>query len=170
MNTDHLTSTFIRFRARLRNVAAGIVGTDEADDVIHDAFCRLWSRHEQVETEIEAMKLSYTAVRNSAIDTLRRANARPTVPIDESPRISDTVDSEGERQAEQRQTYDAVVRLARRHLNERQFEIFRLHDIEGLGYDEIASTLSMTPENVRVSLSRARKSIRELYRQQNSDR
>lgn len=169
MNTDHLTSTFTRFRERLRSVAAGIVGTDEADDIIHDAFCRLWSRHQLVETEVEAIKLSYTAVRNSAIDSLRRASTHPTVRIDESPQIAE-IDEDSERQKEQRQTYDAVVRLARRHLNERQFEIFRLHDIEGLGYDEIASTLSMTPENVRVSLSRARKSIRELYRQQNSDR
>lgn len=166
MNTDHLTSAFTRFRARLRSLAAGIAGDDEADDVIHDAFCRLWSRHTEVESEVEAMKLSYTAVRNSAIDSLRRAHARPTVSMEESPQLPET-DEDAESGAERRQTYEAVVRLARRNLSDRQFEIFRLHDIDGLGYDEIASELSMTPENVRVSLSRSRKTIRELYRKQN---
>ena len=42
--------------------------------------------------------------------------------------------------------------------------MFELHDIKGLGYEEVAETLGMTQENVRVTLSRARKSIREIYR------
>lgn len=167
MSTDTLTSTFIRFRAKLRSVAAGIVGTDTADDVIHDAFCRLWSGNRMVESETEAMKLSYVAVRNLAIDTLRKANARPTVPIDESPQLSQASDEDDERQREQRHTYEAVINISRRALNEKQFEIFRLHDIEGIGYDEIAAQLGMTPENVRVTLSRSRKIIRDIYRSQN---
>ncbi|WP_290376135.1 RNA polymerase sigma factor, partial [Muribaculum intestinale] len=58
----------------------------------------------------------------------------------------------------------AVLELSRRVLSERQFEIFTLHDIEGVGYEEIAVRLSMSQESVRMALSRARKAIRELYR------
>ncbi len=167
VTTDILTSTFLNFRAKLRSVAAGIAGTDEADDVIHDAFCRLWSRRQIVEDETQAIKLTYTAVRNSAIDSLRRSQARPTVSIDESQQLPETDDGESDRIREQEQTYEAVIRLSRRALNPRQFEVFELHDIRGLDYDEIAESLGMTPEYVRVTLSRARKTIRELYRKNN---
>lgn len=147
-------------------MAAGIVGADDADDVIHDAFCRLWSRHASIGSETEAIKLSYTAVRNSAIDALRSARSHPTVEIDESVNMIENDDEAGSK-AEKAATYDAVVRLSREALTERQFEIFRLHDIEGAGYDEIASALGITNENVRTILSRSRKIIRELYRKQN---
>lgn len=166
MATDILTSTFINIRTRLRSVAAGIAGIEEADDVIHDAFCRLWSSHKAIADETQAMKLSYTAVRNSAIDALRRSQARPTVRIDESPQLSDTPEDAGDTR-EKEETYEAVVRLARRILNPRQFEVFELHDIRSLDYDEIAESLGMTPENVRVTLSRARKTIRDTYRKTN---
>lgn len=166
VSTDILTSTFINFRAMLRSVAAGIAGAGEADDVIHDAFCRLWAGHKAVEDEKEAIKLTYTAVRNSAIDSLRRTKARATVSIDESPQIADS-DEDFTRRSEQQETYDAVIRLSRRALNQRQAEVFELHDVRGLGYDEIAEMLGMTPENVRVTLSRSRKIIRDLYRKQN---
>lgn len=166
MSTDILTSTFINFRAMLRSVAAGIAGSDEADDVIHDAFCRLWARHKAVADEKEAIKLTYTAVRNSAIDALRRTHSRPTVSMDESLPIADS-DEELSRQNEERQTYEAVIRLSRRVLNPRQAEVFELHDVQGISYDEIADRLGMTPENVRVTLSRSRKIIRDLYRKHN---
>ncbi len=149
-------------------MAAGIVGTDDADDVIHDAFCRLWSRHTSVESETEAIKLSYTAVRNSAIDALRSSRSHPTVEIDESVQRLEN-DDEADSKAEKTATYEAVIRLSRRVLNERQFEVFRLHDIEGAGYDEIADLLGLSNENVRAILSRSRKIIRELYRKQNPD-
>ena len=80
------------FRAKLRSMAAGIAGSEEADDIIHDAFCRLWSRHPIIEDETEALKLSYTAVRNSAIDSYRRSTSRPTVSIEDSCHIIEQED------------------------------------------------------------------------------
>ena len=144
-------------RASLRAVAAGIAGNDSADDVLHDAFCRLWSRNKAVMSEIEARRLSYTAVRNMAIDSVRRVSSRPTVPLDDAATSTDD------------DTYLAVLRISRQSLPPRQYEIFRLHDIDGLTYDEIAQMLSITNENVRMNLCRARKTIRHIYRQQNND-
>ncbi|MCM1077832.1 MAG: sigma-70 family RNA polymerase sigma factor [Bacteroides sp.] len=166
MIADVLTTTFITLRAKLHNMAAGIAGPEEAEDVIHDAFCRLWSSHRLVEDEMQAVKLSYTAVRNSAIDSLRRSQTRRTVSLDDSLSVAERDDSDAEA-AEQRETYEAVIRLSRKALNQRQFEVFELHDIKGMGYQDVAETLGMTQENVRVTLSRARKIIRDLYRKNN---
>ena len=58
VSTDILTSTFERLRLRLRGIAAGIAGDIDADDALHDAFCGLWARHRDVESSVEAIKLS----------------------------------------------------------------------------------------------------------------
>ena len=166
MKQTILSSTFIRFRDRLHRVAAGIEDhSDDADDVIHDAFCRLWSKHSEVEDEVSAIKLSYTAVRNSAIDSLRRTKSHPAVTIDSVTEDSEIDDSE-DYESERHETYKAVIRLSQKVLNKNQYDIFRLHDIEGLPYQKVAEDLGMTQEYVRVTLSRARKAIREIYRKQ----
>jgi RNA polymerase sigma-70 factor (ECF subfamily) len=46
-------------------------------------------------------------------------------------------------------------------LPENQKMVIHLRDIEGLGYDEIAEIMSMSLNNVRVNLSRARKKVRD---------
>ena len=168
MKSDILTYTFMRFRARLKGVAAGIAGSEDAEDVIHDAFCRLWSRHPDVSNESEAIKLTYTAVRNLAIDRYRSASTRHTLNIDQCPetgiRPDDNLAAE-----ERAETYETIVRLSRKLLDDTQYAIFRLHDIEGETYPDIAEELGMSPENVRMTLSRARKAIREYYRKTNQD-
>lgn len=167
MSTDNLTSVFTMFRLRLRGVAASIVGGETADDVVQDAFCRLWSRHRQVQDETEAMKLSYAAVRNAAIDSFRRSQSHPTMSLETVPQTSDMVDSS--QCDDRREVYAAVLKLAGEVLSARAFQIFRLHDVEGLGYDEVAARMSLTEANVRVSLSRSRKTIREIYRRHSKD-
>lgn len=166
MTQSPLTSAFTRFRDRLRHLAAGIVGNDfEAEDVVHDTFCRLWARHCDVRTELEALRLSYTAVRNMAIDTIRKRAADSHADID---RVADMAAADTEAADDPTAIYNTVISLSRKALTPRQYEIFRLHDIEGVTYGEIASELSITEENVRMTLSRARKTIREVYRKNNA--
>ena len=167
MKQTILSSTFIRFRDKLHNVAAGIVGnSDDADDVIHDAFCRLWSKHGDIADELSAIKLSYTAVRNSAIDTLRRSKSSISVPIESLPEANE-LETDDDEAARREATYRAVLKLSREVLSHTQYEVFRRHDVEGMPYQETAE-LEMTPEYVRVTLSRARKTIREIYRKQHA--
>lgn len=163
MSSKFLTSAFTRFGDRLRGLAAGIAGARQADDVVHDAFCRLWEQNPQVGSELEAMRLSYTAVRNRAIDACRNERAHPATNVDGH----DFADEDTEAETEKYEIYSAVVRLAQKNLKPKAYEIFRLHDIEGYGYDEVALRLGLSQENVRMTLSRARRTIREIYRQQN---
>lgn len=167
MSTDNLTSVFTMFRLRLRGVAAAIVGGESADDVMQDAFCRLWARQREVQDEAEAMKLSYAAVRNAAIDSFRRSQSHPTMSLETVPQTSDVADSS--MCDDRREVYEAVLKLAGEVLSPRAYRIFQLHDIEGLGYDEVAARMSLTEANIRVILSRSRKTIREIYLRHSKD-
>ena len=170
MNQKILTSTFIKFRDTLRNVAAGIVGDrDDAEDVIHDVFCRLWSKHPDVDNQPSAFRLTYTAVRNSAVDSLRRQRSHPSVSFDNPESNLTGIDEDSSSTDDAKGVYEAVIALSRRVLSQRQYEIFRMHDILGMTYEDVAEEMSMTVENVRVSVSRARKTIREIYRKQEKE-
>ena len=57
------------------------------------------------------------------------------------------------------------MQIVSQQLSEQQQAILRLRDYEGRDYEEIAELLQMTPSAVRVNLSRARKTVREVYRQ-----
>jgi len=47
-------------------------------------------------------------------------------------------------------------------LDDPQKSILQLHDIQGYDYEEIAEILEMNINTIRVSLSRARKKVKEL--------
>ena len=82
---DTLTSAFVRLRYRLHRIASGILGdSDDADDALQDAFCRLWAHRERIKTAGEAEAMSVTTVHNVCIDFVRRNSRSPMVGIDES--------------------------------------------------------------------------------------
>jgi len=55
----------------------------------------------------------------------------------------------------------AGIRKMMQELPEKQRLVMHLRDIEELSYDEIAETLSISLEQVKINLYRARKTIRE---------
>ena len=51
-------------------------------------------------------------------------------------------------------------------LPEQQRQIITLRDVEGRTYEEIENLTKLSPTNIRVLLSRARKTIRERFKTQ----
>lgn len=145
-------------------MASGIAGAEQADDIIHDAFCRLWSRHPLLNNDNEAARLTYTTVRNTAIDAYRSTRSKQAIGIEQI-QISD-IDAITDSSAadSDRELYDRIVAMSASILTPNQYRIFNLHDIQGIGYDEIAAEIGMTPVNVRMTLSRARKILREVFK------
>ncbi len=158
-----LTSTFLQLRDKLHSIASGITGSGEdADDVLHDVFCKLWVNHRSLQDEEEVTKISIAAVHNTSIDKWRKRNSHPTVSQENMPDI--TVVDEKEIKEEREALYQSLLQLSRKILNDIQYEIFILHDVENMSYVEIAEKTGLTQVNIRKILSRSRKAIREAYR------
>ena len=128
----------------LCNYAAGIVeGVADPQDVVQEAFIRLWKKRKQLRREGSVRGLLYTVTRNAALDELRRDVRREGVahlgrPASGSTPAEDAVATDLEHAAAA-----AVSRLPAK----RQ-EIFRLAREEGLTYAEIASVLELSPQTV----------------------
>ncbi len=156
MKRDFLTTAFERIRGRMTRMGTA----DEYSDDLQDAFCRLWSRRESISDSCQAEGLLTVTARNIRIDNLRRHNRHPSVNIEDTCPIPESV-SETDEITE---LYNEVDRIIGENLSERDRRILHLRDRNGWEFEEIAEYLGLTESNVRMILSRARKTVREAYR------
>ena len=64
---------------------------------------------------------------------------------------------------ETKEKYHLIEMIIEQKLTPLQQEILKRRDFEGEEYEQIAKSLNMQQSAVRVQLSRARKTIREIY-------
>ena len=160
MSEEQLTRTFTAMRRKFLHIATLFLPQKEdAEDALQDAFCRLWSRRDNINSDSEAEALTTTTIRNICIDRLRKQRL-DTVPIDEE--HDETPDDSHEERETLLQEIDDIIK---RELTPQQQKIIAAREYEGKSIEEIADTLNMQPTAVRMQLSRARKRIREIYKQ-----
>ncbi len=156
MKTDNLTSSFLALRDKLHRSALGFLKNDEdARDALQDTFFNLW-RDGGAETETEARNKLFAVLRNICIDRLRKPR---TYPLDETDTDSLEV------KAFSFEDMDKYESLLTTGLTDVQRHIYSLVTHDGLEYDVIAENLGMSVEAVRMNMSRARKKIRDNYKQ-----
>lgn len=173
MGEKNLLYTFTNGRSRLLAYARRMLGADDADDALQEAFCRLWPRSAALSEQADADKMALTVVRNISIDHLRRQKQRRQTAVggmaDHAPPTSGQASSTlwaepPEDQLAER--FKVVEQLINDRLTPLQQRIIRQHDMEGESYQAISQREGMTEAAVRQQLSRARKTIRQLYKKQ----
>ncbi len=158
MKTDNLTSSFLALRDKLHRNALGFLKNDEdAKDALQDTFLNLW-KDGSAETETEARNKLFAVLRNICIDRLRKPK---TLPLDEANANRMEVNSSS---FEDMDKYESLLTAG---LTDIQRRIYSLVTHNGIGYDAIAKILGMSVEAVRMNMSRARKKIRDNYKQLN---
>ena len=135
-----------------RRIGAQLRSSEEAHDLVQDAFARLLgagTRHALDRPEAFLNRI----VRNLLIDRSRRLATRALhVAIDEAnePVVRATQGDAIELQ-QMKDRYRAAVAA----LPERMREVFLLHRVEGLGYKEIAAKLEISTRTVEWHVAEA---------------
>lgn len=152
-------------RQRLQQTAARLLGSRyDADDALQDFFVKLWSRRDSADSQLNDAIMA-TMMRNQCIDTLRQ-KARKGIEVD----IDELRNVAGEAERESSETlYNDVQHIINANLSDLQREILMMHDMQGREYDDIANELKMSIDAVRANVSRARGTIRKIYRERNID-
>lgn len=98
-------------------------------------------------------------VRTTSIDMARRNSHVSDVPVEQA---ADTIEEITE---DSRATvYQEVRRIIDNDLSQQQRTIIDMREVQGLEFEDIAARLGLQPSHVRVELSRARKRVRDIYR------
>ena len=157
-----LTTTFLKIRRRLQIISASILGNDtEAEDALSEAFLRLWKHPQCVESSQQAEAVLTKTVRNLS----RKRRSHPTADWEQVSNQQFTSEEEDEVD-EITLRLQRIEKLMDECLSLVQQQVLRMRDVDGRTYAEIAQHLNMQETAVRMQLSRARKHLRELYRQQ----
>lgn len=163
---EYITEAFDSVRAQLTAMVGRMLNSrDEASDIIQEAFCRLWPRREVIGSKSEAAALATITAKNICIDRIRSNGRHSMVCIDED-RDAGEADA-ADRLLEVREQFDIVNGIINERLTELQRKIMQMKEFEEMTTDEIAQQLGMEEAAVRMNISRARKTIRELYQEVN---
>ncbi|PTS90579.1 RNA polymerase sigma factor [Sphingomonas sp. HMWF008] len=138
---------------RLRRwLDARLHSSEDANDVVHDAFARLLGSGARDGLRQPEAFLN-RIVRNLLIDRSRRVpNRTPHVPIDDVNEPATRATQEDGIQLDQmRKRYRAAIEA----LPPRMREVFLLHRIDGLGYKEIATRLDISIRTVEWHVGEA---------------
>lgn len=134
----------------------------EAEDIVQEAFLRLWTHRDTLPPILNDAAYCITLVRHISVDRHRILH----------PQVINLEEADANLVATEE---DILERINRSQLTERikdiicqlptqQRQIITLIDIEDRDYTEVSQLTGLTEGNVRVILSRARKTIREKFR------
>ena len=157
---DRITNAFTALREQMLSLAERITGNrDDAADAVQDAFVKLWQQRGRYETASHAQGAGMMTVRTTSIDMARRNSHRADVSVEQA---IDTVQEVNDN--DRNLAYLQVRHIIDNDLSQNQRAILDMREMQGMEFEDIARRLGMQPATVRVELSRARKRVREIYR------
>ena len=167
MSKDILTTVFTSLRKNFLKQAQRILASEEdAEDVVQDAFCKLWRSDYTLKSTNEAEALARTTIRNLSLDELRKQEVRPQFSLDDE---RDTVlQRSALEEIEIRERFEQVEAIIEAELSPSERRVMHLKEYEERSIEEIAQMMDLTEAAVRMKLSRARKRIRTVYQEQNN--
>ncbi|MBQ4023156.1 MAG: RNA polymerase sigma factor [Prevotella sp.] len=136
---------------------------EDAEDIVQDTLMKVWNKRDDWDQidNIEAYALTIT--RHLALDKLKRADSRITsidaTEVSESAQVNNPynriIDSDRLQ----------LVKKLMDELPEKQRSCMQLRDFEGKTYREIAAIMSISEEQVKVNIFRARQSVKQKFQE-----
>ena len=137
MKRDKVVSIFTHLHQRLHTTARNIAGDDNADDILQDAFCKLWTLKNLPSDQQQTEKIASTIVRNVSIDYRRSAERKTQDSIDKA-------DTENSQDNDIRELFVTVKHIIELQLSDMQRQVLWMRDYEGYSFAEVAEKMCIT--------------------------
>ncbi|MDH6307679.1 RNA polymerase sigma-70 factor (ECF subfamily) [Dysgonomonas sp. PFB1-18] len=159
MDAETFKKAFLPYHQKLYRTAYRIVkDAAGAEDIVQDTFMKLWSKRNDMQAVDNTEAFAIIILRNTCLDYLRKTKNDNHSDYDTD--IPETVLLS--KQIELQSDANIVKQLIDK-LPEQQREILMMKHWEGYSDEEIEQITGLSPGNIRVILSRARKTIREQF-------
>ena len=137
---------------------------EEAEDVVQDTLIKVWNARDRW-LELDSIEAySLTIARNLSLDRIKKLeNQNDSLEEQNTERLDENTSTPSERMI-QKDKLD-IVRNIIDELPEKQRSCLQLRDIEGKSYKEIADILSITEDQVKVNIFRARQTVKQRFQQ-----
>ncbi len=159
MDAETFKKVFLPYHQKLYRIAYRIVqNSDNAEDIVQETFIKLWNKRHDMQTIDNTEAFAIIILRNTSLDFLRKTkNDNHTdydVDIPETESLSKKLELQDE--AEQ-------VKALINNLPDQQRQVMMMKHWDEYSDEEIEQATGISPGNIRVILSRARKTIREQF-------
>jgi RNA polymerase sigma factor (sigma-70 family) len=165
-DTDAFEELYRRHAQAAWRLAQAVTrNSDDASDAVSEAFTKVFAALQAGTWSSEAPFRPYllTAVRNAAIDAMRRSGR--FTPADEADHLAPVPTTAAASDHVVRLEDAALVAAAFRALPERWRSVLWLTEVEGVPAREAAATLGLSPNSTAQLAVRARAGLRERYLQ-----
>jgi RNA polymerase sigma-70 factor (ECF subfamily) len=135
---------------------------EEAEDAVQEIFIKLWNMEEKLDNYSSISALATTIMKNYCIDQLRKKKNTNCID-DVTGEYKNFSSPSPHEQLEIRESYE-IVNTIIVNMPDGYSELVRKRDIEGLSYEEIAETTGLNINTLRVTISRARRFIRDEFK------
>ena len=158
MNETEYLKIVIPFKDKIFRVARRLlVSVEEAEDATQEVLLKLWNHRQKFKDYNSPEAFAMTMTKNWCFDRLKSKQAQNLKIVhnnyeDHSQSLQKSIE------------VNDSLRWVEKHMETlpaKQKLILQLRDIENYEFNEIAKILDMSEATIRVSLSRARKTIRE---------
>lgn len=158
MKQTEFLNTIMPFKDKLYRLAKRLlVSREEAEDATQEVLLKLWSKKKDMVHVKSIEAFAMTMTKNFCLDRLKSRQASNLK------LVHSNYQDENASLQKQVETVDSVswVEKIMEELPEQQKMVLQLRDVEAYDFEEICEMLNMKPTAVRVTLSRARKAVRE---------
>ena len=158
MQQSEFLNIVMPFKDKLFRLAKRMLTSrEEAEDATQEILLKLWTKNKAIDSYNNVEAFAMTMTKNFCLDRLKSKQASNLKLVHSN---YDDGNTSLQKQLEVKDSLSWVERILE-ELPEQQKLVVQLRDVEQYDYDEIAKMLEMEVGTVRVTLSRARKTIRK---------
>ncbi len=157
MNQREFLAKVLPYKDKLFRLAKRLlVSTEEAEDAVQEVYLKLWKGRERIENYKNPEAFAVTMTKNYCLDRLKSKQASNLKIVHSNFQNGENL----QKKVEANDGVNLVFRIMDT-LPEKQRMVLQLRDVEQFEFDEIAEMLESNETAIRVTLSRARKAVRE---------
>lgn len=133
--------------------------SEDAQDTVQEVVLRLWKNRRSLDRKKNLESYCLNAVKNSCLDVLRKQKHRQE--------YQKTMDYQSTEESNIEYT-DLVEKLKKEILKlpDQQRLAIELKDLQGLDYEEISKIMEQSINSIRASVSRGRKKLYEIFKEE----
>jgi len=168
MRSSDFKLMVLPYSSRLYRLAYSLLRSkEEAEDIVQEVYMKLWKMRDDLPQYNSIEGLCVKITRNMCLDLLRRRKNTIEIMKEEGRSRENDLSADPSKDLEKKERSELIHTLINQ-LPEPQKSLVYFRHIEGKDYNEISELMEMNENAIRVSISRARKQLREMLKTQYS--
>lgn len=165
MNAENFKKVFLPYHRKLYGIAYKILENQaDAEDVVQETYIKLWHRRGELEALINPESYAVTLLKNGCLDLLKKVKPALSEIYETNMPSDDSLIA----RIENRDRLVHVENIMEK-LPEQQKHLIRLKVWDNLSDEEIEKITGLTRGNIRMIISRAKKTIKKIYEKWEKD-